>query len=262
MAYTSVFFGDGGEIAFDVILSETHSGETKISDHPVERGSPTTDHVQPTPAKIALDGWISSVPLPSSSPFAMTAEALDLATVRVAVAPRFSRLSLPLRAPVVRPLAGIQGAILSAVDFGAQLQPIIVEGQQLIPTPDTLSRRFWLVADYFDRRKALIETLESIRLNAIVCLIVTPVRAYSDCLLESWSLPRDNTTGGGAGFSLNFKQVRFVDTKIVDAPKPTEPRAKKAVDKGDGSGKEAKEEKKKSALKLLKNKLGSYLGGS
>ena len=261
MAYVSVLFEGGGEIAFDVILSESHSGETKISDHPVERGSPTTDHVQPAPARISLDGWISSVPVPSSSPVAMAAEALDLATVKVKSAPKLSRLDLPFRTPPVRPLAGVAGGVLLASDLAEQFRPVVVQGRQLIPSDDVVSRRFWLVSDFFDRRKALIETLENLRLNAVVCLIVTPVRSYSDCLLESWSLPRDNSTGGGAGFSLNFRQVRFVDTKIVDAPKPTEPRAKKAVDKGDGSGKEAKEEKKKSALKLLKNKLGSFLNG-
>lgn len=54
---------DGTVLEFDATLSETHSGSSQPTDHPVEDGSVVTDHVIDQPDKLEIHGVISNHPI-------------------------------------------------------------------------------------------------------------------------------------------------------------------------------------------------------
>jgi hypothetical protein len=67
MAGVSLIFeqqlGKIDSVEFDATLSELHSGEAKITEHPVEAGANVTDHIRPQPVSVQLDGVITNSPL-------------------------------------------------------------------------------------------------------------------------------------------------------------------------------------------------------
>lgn len=50
-------------LEFDAALSETHTGNANVSDHPVENGVDMTDHIQRTPEELQIVGIVSDTPL-------------------------------------------------------------------------------------------------------------------------------------------------------------------------------------------------------
>ena len=54
-------------ITVDATVSETHSSEVEVTDHPVETGADITDHARPKPDQIQLDCIISNTPMPGAN---------------------------------------------------------------------------------------------------------------------------------------------------------------------------------------------------
>lgn len=52
-----------GTLELDAAVSETHQQEVDVTEHPVERGSPVSDHLRPKPIQITIEGVISDTPL-------------------------------------------------------------------------------------------------------------------------------------------------------------------------------------------------------
>ena len=52
-----------GVLEFDASISETHSDELEVSDHPVEEGSDITDHVRLLPNMFEMTGIVTNTPL-------------------------------------------------------------------------------------------------------------------------------------------------------------------------------------------------------
>lgn len=50
-------------IVLDVTISESHDGETEVTDHPVETGFDVNDHARPKPDMLTLEGVVSVTPL-------------------------------------------------------------------------------------------------------------------------------------------------------------------------------------------------------
>lgn len=50
-------------LELDATLSETHSSESEVTEHPVETGSNIVDHVRPKPESLTLEGIISNTPV-------------------------------------------------------------------------------------------------------------------------------------------------------------------------------------------------------
>ncbi len=68
MALTELIFGaktraQVGVVQFDCSLSETHSSEATITEHPVEEGADITDHIRLGHAMIDLNGLVTNTPL-------------------------------------------------------------------------------------------------------------------------------------------------------------------------------------------------------
>lgn len=52
-----------GAIKFDLIVSETHSIEAQVTEHPIEDGSVVSDHIRELPRKGSLSGLVTNYPL-------------------------------------------------------------------------------------------------------------------------------------------------------------------------------------------------------
>lgn len=50
-------------IVLDASVTETHTMEVDVTDHPVEQGAPVTDHARPKPITLSMEGIISNTPL-------------------------------------------------------------------------------------------------------------------------------------------------------------------------------------------------------
>ncbi len=68
--------------------------------------------------------------------------------------------------------------------------------------------------------------------NATLVTVVTPLWDYQSMVIKSVSIPRTAAEGDGAKMTVEFKQIRLVETKLVAEPLPTETRGTTAVDKG------------------------------
>lgn len=49
-------------VELDVSITESHSSEVTITDHPVERGANISDHSRPEPDKLTIEGLITNTP--------------------------------------------------------------------------------------------------------------------------------------------------------------------------------------------------------
>lgn len=64
---SSLFFKNEGyfvgAIKFDLIVSENHSIEAQVTEHPIEDGSVVSDHIRELPRKGSLSGLVTNYPL-------------------------------------------------------------------------------------------------------------------------------------------------------------------------------------------------------
>lgn len=68
MGLTELIFGPKkrltvGVVQFDASISETHTRECEVTDHPVEEGSTISDHIRRTPEKIDVNGIVTNHPI-------------------------------------------------------------------------------------------------------------------------------------------------------------------------------------------------------
>ena len=52
-----------GSVELDASISESHSGDVDVTDHPVESGAAISDHARAQPEKLTLEGIISNTPI-------------------------------------------------------------------------------------------------------------------------------------------------------------------------------------------------------
>lgn len=67
----SLFFKDEGyfvgSIQFDILLSESHSLESQVTEHPIETGAVVSDHIRELPRKGSLSGLVTNFPLKTTA---------------------------------------------------------------------------------------------------------------------------------------------------------------------------------------------------
>lgn len=91
-----------GVVHIDAVIEETHVFENLVTEHPVEDGSPRSDHIVNLPVKIEMEGRITDTPSTSSSSFVtgaagLVAGGLGLSPVAVALGTSLLNSRLPGR---------------------------------------------------------------------------------------------------------------------------------------------------------------------
>lgn len=56
-----------GSIELDASVTEEHSAEVEVTDHPVETGSSISDHARPRSEVLRIEGLVTNSPLPTSA---------------------------------------------------------------------------------------------------------------------------------------------------------------------------------------------------
>lgn len=194
-----------GSLTFDAILSEDHERTAVVTDHAVEKGSNIVDHVRPLPDRLSLEAFVSNSPITSAD----------------------SQL-LPLTLDLPQPgqagfLAGGTGALLSK-----GLQAIGLQKGY----PSSITAQVMQFSGETDYVRATYEQLTFLRDTATLLEVVTPQASYPNMVLERIGLHRDAQTGTSGTFSLEFRQIRVVSSKITDAPQPSIPRNAPSLSKG------------------------------
>ena len=217
---------------FDVVTSETHEGSCFISDHPVEKGADISDHVRDELDKVTLEVFISNAPLGMPN------------TPGVGDG---QQQSMPIDPPTyTAPLAPTPGAVFNAI--GGALSSL------LSGKADKINANVLVFGD----TNYVAQTLEAIRdlkTSKQLVNLVTSEHMYDSMILENYTLPRDASSGTGGAFTLSFKQMRIVESKVVSAPVPTEPRAKVPVARG-AKGPQDTDANKSSVLNSLMGAAG------
>ncbi len=189
-----------GILAFDAVLSEQHQLSAEVTDYAVEQGIAVVDHVRPNPDRITLEVFVSNTPVYSD-------DGVN--------GPLTLDLPYPDQAPAGFAAGGFQ-AVSAALTRPTQVSANVMQFDGDID----------YVAQAFSQLQVLKDT-------ATLLSIITPRKAYFNMILERVDMRRDKQVGsGGANFSLDFREIRIVSSKIVAAPLPTIPRAIPTVDKG------------------------------
>lgn len=196
-------------ITFDLILSESHSHTSEITEHPVEVGANVTDHIRPLPTVLSLELFVTNSPVSEFSG-EHTGEQI---TTEIDV-PHYEPPNEPTIGGVFRLAAKGINAGLDAITGG--------------PAPK--KAQFLGFTDTFDRIKETHDTLLDLWQRGETMQVVTSTQIYDSMAFAQVQYPR--TEAGGASFSLEFKHIRTVTSETVKAPKPLELRGVPKANKG------------------------------
>jgi hypothetical protein len=245
---------DGRNLKFDVTISTTYEGVVQVTDHPVESGVNTVDHARKEPDRVTLEVFVSNAPIHSDlRDGAEATVSLDIAGYK----PQGRQASVDLKvAKWEAPLEPTPGAVFNKVQG-------FVEGifsperkyKAIVPGPDFIqAKKLSALALQFDKPFDVIaETvgaLDSMQGTGELVTVVTDARDFENMLLEHYTAPRDASTGDGLRLTLEFRQARIVETKVVSAP-VKEPKAAARKDKGAQAGQSAEDQKQSILRKLL-----------
>ncbi len=205
-----------------------------VTEHTVEQGSAVVDHVRPNPQTLTLEVFVSNVPITAGADRDFLPFTLDLGT------PGDGSF-----------FAGGTGALIQS---GLQALGFVK------PAPTSATVTVLQFTGEVDFVRAALDQLTDLMERAILFQVYTPKANYDNMVLSGIEMHRDKGTGTSGYFTLNFKQIRIVASKIVDAPLPTILRATPAPDQGKKDTKVA-DGSKKSLLKHIGAAVGAVLPG-
>lgn len=233
-------------VKFDVVESEKHTFTAQITEHPVESGSNIGDHVRHDLDMITLEILISNSPI--------TNESLTWQQERASgfVGPQ----ALPYPPTDPKPFFPTPGAIFGAI--GSGIADLLGFGYQRHVNANVLN----FPGDAASKDVVFSE-LRRLKLNAIPVEIITGLDVYEDMLLIGLDVPRTPKEGDAVRMTLNFKNIRKVQSKLVTAPAASIPSAAKPLSKGkqDTTPYPDTAPQKTAALALVNKALGALSGG-
>ena len=179
-------------LTFDVITSREHSGDTEVTDHPVETGPDVTDNVRPKPYEITLEAFVTATPIVGGS---LVSTALNPAVYT----PPLSLTPGAAFAAVGQGITALSNAIFGAPSYNAQILTF---------------------ADPFDSVGDTLTQLQSFHDNATILTLITAECTYDNVIMTSFKLGKKPETGSGATVAMSFKVLTIVQTSVVAAPTP------------------------------------------
>lgn len=192
---------------FHVVEKEAIEHSATATEHAVERGANVSDHLRTNLSTISLDVFVSNAPIRDVN---------NLYDGQVAGL----ELNVPSAKKSIAPMPGsLMNAGLDAL-------------ASALDAPQTWKA---LVMQYPTKFNAVRDTLERLidwQQRAVVGQVITPHRTYENVYITNIKMMRDATTGDGAPITIDFKEIRFVESKVVFVPVPTEIRGKSKVNLG------------------------------
>lgn len=216
-------YWDGGQLYFDVTISETHESRLAITEHPVENGADVTDNARRELDRITLEVFVSNSPIVDKNGFGGSQK-------KIQIDPPKPSFTVPINPAGA--LTSLAGAALDAA-AGA-----------LFGGPDPIKVDVFTFDTPFDAVAFTRAWLSWLQDFSKLVTVVTSKATYENMLLESHELKRTRQEADGGAFRLTFKQVRTVSLAFADAPLPTDPRGQGATQKGQKGTKENPPQKK------------------
>jgi len=189
-------------LAFDATITETHSRKAAVTEHPVEEGSPVSDHVLPSAQEISMSAVVSNTPIYVDQDYSATA---------------------PLQAGGVvgtLPLTGLASRWIKNVEVkGGFVQPYKPPGFPRYAAPITVTPAVRDTEQYAASAKVLQfpapsnrvrdawRILDELMLEGTVCTVHSELNIYPAMVLVSMSAPRE--AKDSVEFELEFKAVRY-----------------------------------------------------
>lgn len=141
-----IFGGGQPSFSFDAVLRESHESEARLTENPIEGGSPIHDHIILLPKRLEIDIRVSDIQMPSSegtSPFntiggRRSVTAFDMLVNLQESKAIFTVVTGLKRYPnmVLLKINPVQDASTSEVlDFTASLQQANIRNTQIVDVP-------------------------------------------------------------------------------------------------------------------------------
>ncbi len=198
-------------LVLDAAVEEQHRANAIATEHEVERGVSTSDHVRPERRVLTIDVRISDTPVASTSALGVSLETVDL--------------DLPPRL-VTEGEPQFDGRSWAGSKVGQQAAP---PTKLSVWTPETPPKR---VADAW-------ALLMDARERSLLATVTTGWETYEDMVLLEVLATRAAEDGSWLRASLTFAELRMVSTQLVADPVPARPRDRRQVDRGSQEAQEA-----------------------
>lgn len=222
--------GPGGVLRFDAVTAETFISSATATEFPVEQGANVSDHVRKNLDKLTMEVVVSNTPIHGYH-------------LLSAHGTRGRMQSVTLDIPQAKRGFGLSALIGRVVDLfkskPATKASVLVFDTPFIATAETL------------------DALVQLQTEGRLIDIVSRDWYLESMIIENITAPRTPDLGTSAKFTIDFKQIRIVETRQTTAPVPAEPRAKGIANGGTAGSKDAKGDRKKSLLKAGKDWLAS-----
>lgn len=163
-------------IVFDATVQETHNLNSEPTEHPIEEGSPVTDHVEVKPREISIEGIISNTPLNLGA----TLQGAGTTAGQI----------------IGRRIGGVIGQQVGAIGAGALV------GLMLNRSGSSTKNAY----DYF----------RDLQKKRVPFTVITGVEKYENMILTTLTVVRDTTTGNSLRFTAGCKQISIVSSETTE----------------------------------------------
>jgi hypothetical protein len=192
---------------FDVVEKESLKHTATATEHPVEEGANVSDHVKDNLDTVLLDVFVSNTPVRDVN---------NLYNGQVS--------GLELKVPKAeKSVAIMPGALMNA---GLDALSSLING------PEEWKAIVLQFPEKFDNVAFVLNTLLDWKSRGVVGKVITTHRTYPSVYITGVEMNRDATTGDGAAITIELKEIRIVEAKLITAPIPTEERGKTMKSKG------------------------------
>lgn len=187
---TSLFYRTSGyfvdSIQFDLIVSEDHSIESTVTEHPVENGATVNDHIRNLPRKGSLTGLVTNYPLKG--------------------APALPQWFLDKLGSMSR---NYLDTLAAQYGIRRETGPT-AEDYADLPRPENRAANTWLL-------------FKMLMAERIPVSIITGLEKYTDVVVTKVSTSRSSSTGDALEFRVEFQEIQFVTLTEVALTSTTSP---------------------------------------
>ncbi|MFO0639667.1 MAG: hypothetical protein U0183_10690 [Polyangiaceae bacterium] len=208
--------GSQKSLYFDVVTSETQTLSTTITEHPVEEGPDVADHMRRDLDAVTLEVFVSNTPV-----FDVNNRGGKVVPVELKV----EKYEAPLELTPGSVFSAAGGALKKGI---AAIGDALGLGNGEAKNVATVMK----FATEFDAISDTLILLRGLRNTSQLVDVMLPSRIYQGMALTNLEVRRDVTSGEGATFVLEFRELRKVATLTTKVPLPAEPRAKPKKNRG------------------------------
>lgn len=188
---TSLFYRTSGyfvdSIQFDLLVSEDHSLEASVTEHPIENGATVNDHIRSLPRKGSLTGLVTNYPLKG--------------------APKLPEWFMEKLGSMSKNYLDTLGA---QYGFRRETGPTAADFEAL-PRPENRAMNTWTLFKDLMAAKTPVSIITSLE------------EKYKDVVVTKVSTSRSSSTGDALEFRVDFQEVQFVTLTEVALTSTTSP---------------------------------------